>query len=85
MYFYDYVNVKIKFCGLNIFVDYLFLGVLLDVYLYCKCCGKGLVEVKCLYLYRNEILYDVVSDFNYYLYRDINDVVKFRVDFLWYV
>lgn len=85
MYSHDHVNAKMKPCGLNISVDHPFLGASPDAYLYCKCCGKGLVEVKCSYSQRNETPYDVASDPNYHLYRDTNDVVKLRVDSPWYV
>lgn len=85
MYSHDHVNAKMKPCGLNISVDHPFLGASPDAYLYCKCCGKGLVEVKCSYSHRNETPYDVASDPNYHLYRDTNDVVKLRVDSPWYV
>ena len=52
---------------------------------YCKCCGKGLIKVKCSYSHRNVTPYDVASDSHYHLYKEANDVVKLRLGSPWYV
>ncbi|XP_061185059.1 uncharacterized protein LOC133193101 [Saccostrea echinata] len=85
MYSHYHVNAKMRPCGLNISQQHPFLGASPDAYLSCKCCGKGLIEVKCSYSRRNDTPYDVASDRHYHLYRDTNDVVKLRVDSPWYV
>ena len=85
MYSRDHVNAKMRPCGLNISDQHPFLGASPDAYLSCKCCGMGLIEVKCSYSHRNETPYDVASDSHYHLYKDNNDVVKLRLDSPWYV
>lgn len=47
----QYKYVEIKLCGLYVDLDYLFLGVFLDGVIKCKCCGEGLFEIKCFFLY----------------------------------
>jgi hypothetical protein len=85
MYSHDHINAKMKSCGLSICEQYPFLGASPDAHLSCKCCGKGLIEVKCSYSHRHETPYDVASDPHYHLYRDTNDVVKLRLDSAWYI
>ena len=72
-------------CGLNKSDQHPFLGASPDAYLSCKCCGKGLIEVKCSYSHKNDTPYDVVSDSHYHLHKDTYDVVKLRFDSSWYV
>lgn len=44
---------KVNFDLSGLFVDeiYLFLGVFFDGLIGCKCCGGGLIEIKCIYMY----------------------------------
>lgn len=44
------------FSGLYVDEVYLFLGVFLDGFISCKCCGEGLFEMKCFYFFKNKIL-----------------------------
>lgn len=60
--------------GLFICKDSPFLGASLDGQVQCKCCGAGVLEIKCPYKYRETLLIDALSDTG--LYLDKNYLLK---------
>ncbi len=56
-----HANDQIKKCGLFIHKHMPFLGASPDSIIECECCGKGVVEVKCPYKYREASLPDIVG------------------------
>lgn len=61
----------IEISGLVINKDLPHLGASPDAIVNCKCCGKGLVEIKCPYTYRN-LTIDEICDKNYHLTKSSN-------------
>ena len=57
-----HVNVRVRDCGLFIQKHMAFVGASPDSIVECDCCGKGVVEVKCPYKYREVSLSDVVQN-----------------------
>ena len=56
--------------GLVICEDRPFLGVSPDGCVKCKCCGRGLVEIKCPYKFREGTLEDAMKDTDFYIGHD---------------
>lgn len=54
-------EVSVVSCGLIIHQDYSYIGASPDSLVSCKCCGKGVVEVKCPYKHRALNICDYVS------------------------
>ncbi|XP_046562616.1 uncharacterized protein LOC124271511 isoform X2 [Haliotis rubra] len=50
----SHFNLALSNSGLVVNQDFPHLGATPDSYLSCDCCGRGLVEVKCLYKYKDE-------------------------------
>ena len=53
--------------GLVICEEKPFLGVSPDGCVLCKCCGKGLLEIKCPYKYRDSSLTDALKETDFYI------------------
>ena len=51
----DHINFVVSLAGLNVNPKYPHLGASPDGYVSCDCCGKGLIEIKCAYKYREEL------------------------------
>src|SRR6218665_1590516 len=59
---YDHIDMSVEQCGLIINSDCPFMGASPDALVSCKCCGKGVVEIKCPYNFRyNDVMDYVIS------------------------
>uniref|UniRef100_A0A1X7SP42 PHD-type domain-containing protein n=1 Tax=Amphimedon queenslandica TaxID=400682 RepID=A0A1X7SP42_AMPQE len=56
--------------GLVIHPSYPFMGASPDSYVECKCCGKGVVEVKCPYSCKEKLLNERVAEGSFFLKDD---------------
>lgn len=51
----------------------------------CKCCGNGLLEIKCTYTHKDLSPDEVATrDKNYFVYMDDNNNVKLKTNTSWY-
>lgn len=50
----DHKQSVIKLCDLFIDPDFPYLGASLDVLVQCKCCGEGLLKMKCPFVHQNK-------------------------------
>lgn len=62
----NYLLFLVRCSGLMFNLYYFIFGVSLDVVIDCMCCGKGLVEIKCLFKIRDINLCEV-NILNFYL------------------
>ncbi|XP_062576556.1 uncharacterized protein LOC134238447 [Saccostrea cucullata] len=90
LYFDEYKKghkcAKLNNIGFHIFTEKPYMGATPDGLIMCKCCGKGLIEIKCSYSHQNETPYDIAGDSSYHLYRDeSNGSVYLRPDSPWYI
>lgn len=51
----------------------------------CKCNGKGLLEIKCSYIYQNVTPSEACNDNHYHIYCDENGRVKLKISSPWYL
>lgn len=65
--------------------DYPFLGASPDGVIKCKCCGEGLLEIKCSFLYQNKMPKDACIDDHYHVVLDENENIRLKFDSPWYV
>lgn len=59
--------------GLHINPKWPFMGATPDGIVYCKCCGKGVCEIKCPYSHRNTTICEAVSSKDFCLERNGTD------------
>lgn len=78
-------HAEIKLCGLYVDSDYPFLGASPDGVIKCKCCGEGLLEIKCSFLYQNKMPKDACIDDHYHVVLDENENIRLKFDSPWYV
>ena len=87
LYFDEYKTchqkATIKTTGLHIYESKPFMAASPDGLVSCKCCGNGLVEIKCSYSHREETPEEIARDPNYHLYVEDNSV-QLRHDSPWY-
>lgn len=76
-------GLKVSESGLIVREDYPYLGASPDGIVECKCCGKGLLEIKCPYTLRNETVRDICKDKSYHLYLK-DDQVCCKTTSSWY-
>ena len=57
----SHVDFEVHNCGLIIDPAYPYLGASPDGIVNCKCCGRGLIEVKCPYLCRDSLSFEDAS------------------------
>ena len=60
-----------------------FMGGSPDGLMSCKCCGDGLVEIKCSYMYQNKTPHEACLDHHYHVYLDENNLVKLKYSSSW--
>ncbi|KAL3865828.1 hypothetical protein ACJMK2_043178 [Sinanodonta woodiana] len=66
----EHLEGTVQKSGLFICKDSQFLGASPDGQVQCKCCGAGVLEIKCPYKYREARLVDALSDTGFYLDKD---------------
>ena len=70
-----HTNLQVQLCGLHISTDHPNLAASPDGIVSCDCCGEGLVEIKCPFKYKDDILTDV-ADGAFYLERQPTGKMK---------
>lgn len=63
----NHQNFVLNPAGLLVDEEDVFFGVSADGVIECDCCGKGVVEVKCPYKYRNQPVLDAARNADFYL------------------
>ena len=71
--------------GLFIDHDHPFLGASPDGIVSCKCCGNGLLEIKCSFTHQNKTPYEVCEDNHYHVYADENNEMRLKTSSSWYI
>lgn len=77
-------DVKIELSGLIINKELPHLGASPDAIVQCRCCGKGLVEIKSPYKYKNQTIEDITNDKRYHLIKDDQGEFKLKRTSNWY-
>lgn len=75
----------IKLCGLFIDPDFPYLGASPDALVQCKCCGEGLLEIKCSFVHQNKDPKEACMDDHYHVTLDENENVRLKIDSPWYI
>lgn len=75
----------ISLCGLFIDPNFPYLGASPDALVKCKCCGKGLLEIKCSFVHQNKDPKEACMDNHYHVALDENENVHLKIDSPWYV
>ena len=78
-------NFKVDTCGLYICDQYPFMGASPDGKVTCKCCGVGLIEIKCSFTYQNVEPSEACKDDHYHLYLDENNDTRLKQTSPWYI
>ena len=81
----DHKKAEIKMCGLFIDPNFPFLGASPDGLIKCKCCGEGLVEIKCSFVHKNSLPTEACMDDHYHIYLDENENVRLKIESPWYL
>lgn len=88
MYFENYQlehqKASLQLCGLFVDKDHPFLGASPDGLVKCKCCGEGLIEVKCSFMYKDVTPREAGADTHYHIYNDENGDVRLKPGSSWY-
>lgn len=90
LYFQNYKRkhkcAKITLCGLHISKAKPFLGASPDGIINCKCCGKGLIEIKCGFSCKDSTPHEICrqTDKKYHLCFDENQNVCLKQSSPWY-
>ena len=66
----EHENVRVENSGIFVSEDYPFIGATPDSIISCDCCGKQLVEVKCPFTKKDELLNVTDEKANFYLKKD---------------
>lgn len=74
----------VKLSGLIVNKDMPHLGASPDGIVHCKCCGTGLLEIKCPYKFKNSTLDEICNDNNYHILKDENGCMKLKTNSSWY-
>ena len=83
LYFAEHNGGKMKYSGLIIDASKPHLGASPDGILQCKCCGTGVLEIKCPYKFKNFTIDQIYSE-NYHIEKDENDCMKLKETSQWY-
>lgn len=83
MYVAEHKGAKLKTSGLIIDSSKPHLGASPDGILQCKCCGTGVLEIKCPYKFRN-LTVDQIYNENYHIQKDENECMKLKETSNWY-
>ncbi|XP_062577470.1 uncharacterized protein LOC134239315 [Saccostrea cucullata] len=78
-------HAEIRLCGLFIDPDAPYLGASPDGIVKCKCCGEGLLEVKCSFVHQNKTPREACLDDHYHVRLDENENVQLKIDSPWYI
>ncbi|XP_061195896.1 uncharacterized protein LOC133204152 [Saccostrea echinata] len=78
-------NLNVESCGLFVCDLYPFMGASPDGKVTCKCCGTGLIEIKCSFTYQNVEPLEACKDDHYHLYIDENNDVRLKQTSPWYI
>lgn len=70
--------------GLHIDELHPFMGASPDGLISCKCCGEGLLEIKCSYMFQNKTPHEACTDHHYHVYLDQNNSVRLKESSSWY-
>lgn len=88
LYFVDYKKnhqkPKMDLSSLHVDEVHPFLGASPDGLISCKCCGEGLLEMKCSYLFKNKTPHEACTDHHYHVYLDHNNSVRLKESSSWY-
>lgn len=88
LYFVDYKKnhqkPKMDLSSLHVDEVHPFLGASPDGLISCKCCGEGLLEMKCSYLFKNKTPQEACTDHHYHVYLDHNNSVRLKESSSWY-
>lgn len=68
----------------NIDLRWLYLGVFVDGIVDCRCCGIGVSGIKCLYMYKDFIIVEVIGWNNFSLKKDEFGKVYFDKSCVYY-
>ena len=71
--------------GLFIDPSHPFIGASPDGLVSCKCCGEGLLEIKCSYMHQNKTPQEACNDHHYHVYLDENRNVCLKTSSSWYI
>ena len=72
--------------GFHISLDHQFLGASSNALVECKCCGNGMVEIKCPYNCCNKTLEDVSCEGKYFSLEKLsNGTLKLKCDYSYYL
>ncbi|KAK3107381.1 hypothetical protein FSP39_013321 [Pinctada imbricata] len=89
LYMNEYVRshkgVNITQGGLFIDHENPFLGASPDGLVSCKCCGKGLLEIKCSFSHQNKTPIQICEDSHYHVYADENNEMRLKTSSSWYI
>ena len=66
----EHENVRVENCGIFVSEDHPFIRATPDSIILCDCCGKQLVEVKCPFTKKDELLNVTDEKANFYLKKD---------------
>ena len=82
----QHINFCVHNCGLVINVDFPYLGASPDGVVYCECCGKGLIEIKCPFKYKEYLptCDTAISDPQYCLRKDNSGKISLSVNHKYY-
>ena len=80
----QHTNLQVQLCGLHISTDHTYLAATPDGIVSCDCCGKGLLEIKCPFKYKDDILPDV-TDSAFYLERQPTREMKLKTSHNYYL
>lgn len=89
LYFEEYKrehkHAEIKLCGLFIDPSNPYLGASPDGLVSCKCCGEGLLEIKCSFTHQHKLPKEACMDDHYHVTLDENENVRLKIDTSWYI
>lgn len=81
----EHIKAHIVESGLHVSKQYPYMGASPDGLVQCKCCGNGLLEIKCTYTHKDLSPDEVATrDKNYFVYMDDNNNVKLKTNTSWY-
>ncbi|KAK3091881.1 hypothetical protein FSP39_023407 [Pinctada imbricata] len=83
MYMNEHKSSRVALSGLIINASYPHLGASPDGVVQCKCCGLGILEIKCPYKFKNHT-FDQICKEKYYIQKDENGCLKLKENSNWY-
>lgn len=81
----EHKQAEIKLCGLFIDSTNPYLGASPDGLVSCKCCGEGLLEIKCSFTHQHKLPKEACMDNHYHVTLDENENVRLKIDTSWYI